>query len=56
VAIGRKICETISTFNGKDGVVKGLTETSKLKGKRLEITLETAKKLTSSIVTAKGGI
>jgi len=56
VAVGKKICETISTFNGKDGVVKGLTETSKLKGKRLEITLETAKKLTSSIVTAKGGI
>lgn len=55
VAVGKEICETLSSFKGNEGKqVKGLPA-SKLKGKRLDISLEKARKLAKSTVTSKGG-
>lgn len=56
IAVGKEICETLSTFKGNEGKeVKG-KPASKLKGKWLDTTLEKARKLAQSTVTTKGGI
>lgn len=55
VAVGKNICETLSSFKGKDKKQVAGLPASKLKGKRLEISLEKARKLAKSTVTSKGG-
>jgi len=56
VQIGKLICETLSAFYGKDGKLVNGLPASKLKGQRLDISLQTAKKLVESSVSAKGGV
>jgi len=49
VALAKQICEQISSFEGKDSKVVLGKPASQLKGKRLEISLKTAKDLAAKI-------